>query len=131
MTETHSLFAAALDRRPVTGLFLAGVLLGLAGNLFDGPPIGLRSAIGLGVVLALIPVAALVFAFARVIAGVLLVLPLVLLVSLLRSAYLRWRRWQESIVFEQLMVRSYGRPRSPRPRGGGQIRLRSARPLSR
>ena len=118
MGDIRSLFASALDRRLVTWLFFAGFLLALSGNLVEGPPIGLRSAIAIGVMLALIPVAALLFAFARVIAELLLMLPLLLLVSLLHGAYLRWRRWQESSVVEQLIQRSYGPPRSPRARDG-------------
>ena len=118
MREIRGLFATVLNRRLLVRLFLAGFLLALAGNLVEGPPIGLRAAIATGVTLALIPVAALVFAFARVIAGLLLVLPLILLVAFLRDAYLRWRRWQESTVVERLIVRSYSATRLPRGRDG-------------
>lgn len=114
MSEIRNLFAWVLDRRLLTWLFLAGFVLALLGNLVAGPPIGLRSAIATGVLLALIPVTALLFAFARHIAGWLLMLPLILLISLLRGAYLRWRTWQESMAVEQLTMRSYGPRLSPR-----------------
>lgn len=116
MSEIRNLFALVLDRRLLTWLFLAGFVLALLGNLVAGPPIGLRSAIATGVLLAVIPVTALLFAFARYIAELVLMLPLILLVSLSRGAYLRWRTRQESIVVEQLIQRSYGPRRSPRRR---------------
>ena len=113
----HELLGAfhwARGRRLFSGMFVAGFLLAVAGDLVEGPSIGLRAAIGVGVMFALIPVVAMLVALVRAFAGFVLASALVALFSLLRAAYSRWSSWRDSAVVEQLMARSYGRSRPDR-----------------
>lgn len=100
--------------RLLGGMFATGFVLALAGNLVEGPPVGLWAAIGIGLLFALIPIGAVAFSVIRAAFEFVLLLAFIALALLVRAAYRRWAAWTELRRVEQLMARSYApRVRSP------------------